>query len=236
MTYLSATKLLPATIAAIVVVLALKVSAIATAAACAAPAACGPSSPPATPPSPSPVAASSPPGAVPSGISPQPPVFDAPQTTPAAAGTPEVAPTQFTAPTDADKALLEALRTRRSEIDTREADLAQRTAAEAATEKRLDERLGELSSLASRLQALEKSLNARDQANWQGMVKMYEAMRPRDAAAIFNDLTMPVLLEVMDRMKPAKAAPIMAAMNPEKARQVTADLATKRTQSVTLSN
>ena len=50
-------------------------------------------------------------------------------------------------------------------------------------------------------------------------------MRPRDAATIFNDLESPVLLQVLDRMKEAKAAPILAAMTPERARAATAQLA-----------
>ena len=40
---------------------------------------------------------------------------------------------------------------------------------------------------------------------------------------------MPVLLQVLDRMKDAKAAAVMAAMNPDKARDVTAELAQMRT-------
>jgi flagellar motility protein MotE (MotC chaperone) len=54
-------------------------------------------------------------------------------------------------------------------------------------------------------------------------------MKPKDAAAIFNDLQMPVLLQVLDRMKDAKAAAVMAAMNPDRARDVTAELAQMRT-------
>jgi flagellar motility protein MotE (MotC chaperone) len=54
-------------------------------------------------------------------------------------------------------------------------------------------------------------------------------MKPKDAATIFNDLSMPVLLQVVDRMKDAKAALILAAMNTDKARDVTAQLARMRT-------
>jgi flagellar motility protein MotE (MotC chaperone) len=61
-------------------------------------------------------------------------------------------------------------------------------------------------------------------------VKVYEAMKPRDAATIFNDLGMPVLLAVVDRMKETKAAAILAAMTPEKARDVTMQLAQVRTK------
>ena len=62
----------------------------------------------------------------------------------------------------------------------------------------------------------------REDTSWKGLVKVYEAMKPRDAATIFNDLEMPVLLQVVDRMKEAKAAPVLAAMQPDKARDLTA--------------
>jgi flagellar motility protein MotE (MotC chaperone) len=39
---------------------------------------------------------------------------------------------------------------------------------------------------------------------------------------------MPVLLQVLDRMKDAKTAAVMAAMNPDRARDVTAELAQMR--------
>jgi flagellar motility protein MotE (MotC chaperone) len=142
----------------------------------------------------------------------------------------------FVAPSDADKALLEDLRSRRSTIEGKEQGLAQREATVAAAEKRLTDRVAELVSLQTRLQGLTKNLKARDEANWQGLVKMYEVMRPQDAASIFNALDRSVLVEVLDRMKPTKAALVLAAMDAEKARQVTADLATKRTQTTTLSN
>ena len=53
-------------------------------------------------------------------------------------------------------------------------------------------------------------------------------MRPRDAAAIFDELEMPVLVRLMDRMREAKAAPVLGAMRPERARLLTAELARHR--------
>ena len=106
----------------------------------------------------------------------------------------------------------------------------------AAAEKRLSERLSELVGLQQRLQELESGLKTRDEANWAGLVKLYEGMKPHEAAAIFNSLDKPVLLEIIDRMKPAKASPVIAAMESERARQVTADLAVKRTKSTTAAN
>jgi flagellar motility protein MotE (MotC chaperone) len=88
----------------------------------------------------------------------------------------------------------------------------------------------ELQALQIKLEALEATRKDHEDASWQGLVKLYEAMRPRDAATIFNDLEMPVLLQVVDRMKEAKAAPVLAAMQPDKARDLTAKLAQMRTK------
>ena len=89
--------------------------------------------------------------------------------------------------------------------------------------------MAELQALQKKLEALEATRQEREDTSWQGMVKLYETMKPRDAATIFNDLDMPVLLQVVDRMKEAKAAPVLAAMQPDKARDVTAQLAKMRT-------
>lgn len=60
------------------------------------------------------------------------------------------------------------------------------------------------------------------------MVKLYEGMRPRDAAMIFDDLDLPVLVQILDRMGERKAAPVLGAMKPERARTITAELARHR--------
>jgi len=130
----------------------------------------------------------------------------------------------------------EAVQLRRSQLEEREQQIKDREASSEATEKRLSERVAELVALQTRLQALQSALQERDEANWAGLVKLYEGMRPRDAAVIFNSLDEPVLLEFLDRMKPAKAGPILAVMEPERARQATSDLAAKRTHSTSLTH
>jgi flagellar motility protein MotE (MotC chaperone) len=54
---------------------------------------------------------------------------------------------------------------------------------------------------------------------------MYETMKPKDAAAILDQLEMSVLLRVARGINPRKMAPIMAKMNPAKAMELTAGLA-----------
>jgi flagellar motility protein MotE (MotC chaperone) len=132
--------------------------------------------------------------------------------------------------TDAERVVLLELRQRRQELDARDAALTARESMLIAPEHRLTARVAELQALQKKLETLETARKEREDASWQGLVKLYEAMKPRDAATIFNDLDMPVLLQVVDRMKEAKAAPVLASMQPDKARDLTAKLAQMRTQ------
>ena len=130
--------------------------------------------------------------------------------------------------TDSERALLQDLRRRRSELDARERAISTREAVLSAAEKKLSSRVQELTALQQRLEAHNAARKQREEENWVGLVKTYEDMKPRDAAAIFNALDPHVLLQVLDRMKDRKAAAVLAAMDPERARVITAQLAQMR--------
>jgi flagellar motility protein MotE (MotC chaperone) len=136
--------------------------------------------------------------------------------------------------TPAERLLLQDLRGRRAQLDAREALLQQREAVLDAAEHRLTARIAEMAELQSRLEQMETARKEHDEANWVGLVKTYESMKPREAAVIFNEMEMPVLLAVMDRMKDTKVAAILGVMQPDRARMVTAGLAAMRTKSVTV--
>ncbi len=133
-----------------------------------------------------------------------------------------------------ERRLLQDLRTRRQEWDARDRTLTQREGVLSAAEQRVVTRANELAALQAKLEQLEKMRADRDDTNWAGLVKIYETMKPRDAAAIFNDMDLPVLLQLTDRMKEAKAASVFAAMQPDRARLVTAQLAAKRSRTTAL--
>lgn len=147
----------------------------------------------------------------------------APQTAMAPASSPEAT---------AERALLESLRARRAEIESRLAAAEQRELLVTAAERRLAQRVEELGALQGRLETLERERAQREEAGLRGLVKLYEGMRPRDAAAIFDDLDMPVLVPIVDRMREARAAPVMAAMRPERARALTTELTRLRAERV----
>lgn len=130
--------------------------------------------------------------------------------------------------TQGERTILLELRQRRQELEGREAALVEREAVISAAQEKLAARVEELRGLQQRLEALDTDRRKQDDTSWQGLVKLYETMKPREAATIFNDLAMPVLVPVMDRMKDAKAAAILAAMDPDKARLITQALAKLR--------
>ncbi|MGG5808798.1 MotE family protein [Falsiroseomonas sp. CW058] len=157
---------------------------------------------------------------------PQPAPPAAPPAPPAAPAAAAPAPAEAAA----ERSVLEALRARRAEIDAREQAAAAREVVVAAAERRLMQRVEELSAMQGRLEALERERASREEAGLRGLVRLYEGMRPRDAAAIFDDLDMPVLVRIVDRMREAKAAPVLGAMRPDRARQLTAELARLRAE------
>ncbi len=159
----------------------------------------------------------------------------APTQTPTAAAAPAPprepsGPPPPPAVSEGERRLLQDLRGRRLELDTRERTLTQREGVLDAAEQRLSARVTQLSTLQARLEQLDQARRERDEANWTGLVKVYETMKPREAAVIFNDMDAAVLLNVLDRMKEAKAAGVLAAMQPDRARLATVQLAARRTR------
>lgn len=124
-----------------------------------------------------------------------------------------------------EKAVLERLSERRSELDSRAADLDQREELVRAAEKRIEERIAKLEDLEARINSLVDQKKAQDAERFNSVVSMYESMKARDAAAIFNDLQSDVLVRVATQMSPRKLAPIMAEMDTEQAQQLTMRLA-----------
>ncbi|MCQ4163052.1 hypothetical protein NON00_24455, partial [Roseomonas sp. GC11] len=144
---------------------------------------------------------------------------------------PVVPPVSTTAPTpapSAEDAMAQALRARREVLDERERRIAMREAVVAAGEQRLQAQLDALAGLQARLEESERQTRQRDEAHWTSLARLYETMRPREAAAVFNELELPLLAQIVNRMREQKAAPVFGAMEPERVRALTAELARMR--------
>jgi len=116
---------------------------------------------------------------------------------------------------------LQQLSQRRLELDKRAAELSEREVLMQAAEKRIDEKIAKLQTLQSSIEGAVKQQSADDQARVQSLAHMYEQMKPQDAARVFDQLDVPVVLTMMSLMRELKAAPILAAMDPAKAKAVT---------------
>jgi flagellar motility protein MotE (MotC chaperone) len=133
-----------------------------------------------------------------------------------------------------ENTLLQRLAQRRAELDKREADLNLRQAIVEAAEKQMGARADALKALEAQISALSEQKNAMEDSQFAGVVKMYEEMKPQDAASIFDGLDMGVLLRVARAMDPRKMAPILAKMSAARAQQLTAQLAANDPQTASI--
>ncbi|WP_282607975.1 MotE family protein [Pelagibius sp. Alg239-R121] len=131
--------------------------------------------------------------------------------------------------TDEEIDLLQSLSERREAIELQARTLDQREILLKAAESRIDEKVAELEALRKSIEELLGEHDEETEAQMKSLVKIYEAMKPKDAARIFEQLDMVVLLEVIERMKERKTAPILANMDPERAKTITLELAQRRT-------
>ncbi len=124
--------------------------------------------------------------------------------------------------------ILQNLSARRKEIDLREEAVVKREVLFQAAEKRLEEKIGELRKIKNEIEGLIRKYNEQEETELKSLVKIYETMKPKDAARIFDELELKVLLQVFQRMKEAKTAPILASMSAARAKEVTTQLAERK--------
>lgn len=137
-------------------------------------------------------------------------------------------PTDIFEMTDEELVLLQSLSQRREELEQRARDIDQREILLKAAEQRIDQKIAELERLQASIEALLVEHDEQSEAQLQSLVRIYESMKPKEAARIFEELDMEVLLEVLERMKERKTAPILAQMDPRRAKAVTLELAQRR--------
>jgi len=123
--------------------------------------------------------------------------------------------------------VLEALAARRKALDARQNEVEMREKLLAAAEARIDDKIVELKELKAKIDEVFKTEESKGDEKFKSLVKVYENMKPKDAAAVFEQLDMTVLLELLDRMNERKLAAILAAMDPARAQAVTVELATE---------
>ncbi|MGO4688848.1 MotE family protein, partial [Brevundimonas sp. 2YAF1] len=125
----------------------------------------------------------------------------------------------------AELRIIQSLSKRRDALDARDADFATTLPLMVAAEQKLDAKLQALEALKGEIATLVGQVDEKEKAENDRLVAVYSAMRPKEAAAVFNTLDDSVRLPVAAAMRPRTLAAIMAQMPPAGARELTEKLA-----------
>lgn len=148
-------------------------------------------------------------------------------------------PTQMNAPKNieisnqppTERALLENLSKRRKELDDWANTISMKESVLNATEKKINGKMEELKKLEAEVTTLLELYKTKEDEKTKRLVKIYEDMKPVDAAKILDRMEMVVLLEIAGGMKEDSAAKVLAKMDPNRAKEVTIKLAEQRRMS-----
>jgi flagellar motility protein MotE (MotC chaperone) len=131
-----------------------------------------------------------------------------------------------TAPVSAsERAILERLQSRRQELEARAREIDIRESLLKAAEKRIETRSDELKATESRITTATQQKTEADNARFKGIITMYEGMKPKDAAKVFDHLEMPVLIEIATQIAPRKMSDILGLMSTDAAGRLTVEMA-----------
>lgn len=125
-----------------------------------------------------------------------------------------------------ERSIRERLSERREELRGTSNDLDSRERLIEEVERRLDAEAAERRAAEERRPDPGAAATAdAETAILKGVVTMYETMKPKEAARIFDRLPQDVLVPVVRRINPRKMAEILAAMTPDMAEKLTVALA-----------
>ena len=125
----------------------------------------------------------------------------------------------------AELQVLQNLGARRGQLDQRESDLSTQLALLAAAEGKIDVKTKVLQGLKNDVQALLAQADGREAGEVDRLVKVYEGMKPKDAAARMAILEDSVRLPIAAKMKERSLAAIVGQMPPQDAKKLTESLA-----------
>jgi len=124
-----------------------------------------------------------------------------------------------------ERAILERLQSRRQELEARAREIDIRENLLKAAEKRIESRVEEMKAVESRITTATGQKAETDAARFKGIITMYEGMKPKDAAKVFDRLEMSVLFEIASQIAPRKMSDILGLMAPESAERLTIEMA-----------
>jgi flagellar motility protein MotE (MotC chaperone) len=141
-------------------------------------------------------------------------------------------PPEGQAPVSAsERAILERLQARRQELDARAREIDIRESLLKAAEKKAESKVEELKTVESKIATATEQKNEAEATRFKGIITMYESMKPKDAAKVFDRLEMPVLYQIASQIAPRKMSDILGLMSPEVAERLTTEMARRASTS-----
>jgi flagellar motility protein MotE (MotC chaperone) len=141
-------------------------------------------------------------------------------------------PPEGQAPVSAsERAILERLQSRRQELDARAREIDIRESLLKAAEKKAESKVEELKTVESKIATATDQKNEAETARFKGIITMYEAMKPKDAAKVFDRLEMPILYQIASQIAPRKMSDILGLMSPDVAERLTTEMARRASTS-----
>jgi flagellar motility protein MotE (MotC chaperone) len=126
--------------------------------------------------------------------------------------------------TQSEILILQDLATRREALDLRSREIDRKAVQLRVAEEEIDRKLQQLQMYERRLDALVNRYNEQQKEKINSLVRVYSTMKPRDAARIFDNLDIDIIVSLFKQMKPSVASGILSQMSAEKARTVTDEL------------
>jgi flagellar motility protein MotE (MotC chaperone) len=137
----------------------------------------------------------------------------------APAAPPPAAPAPASAPMPSE--LLVAIDAERRDLEQRQAQLAEREALLAVAEARVRHEVDRLALIKREIEGQLAQQSTLLEADLKRMGATYAAMRARDAARIMDEMEPATVVAIFDEMTERRSAPILGAMTPLKAQEVT---------------
>lgn len=128
---------------------------------------------------------------------------------------------------DSERAILEKLAARRETLKHRGDELDLREQMLKDAERKLESGVADLKGAEDKVGSEGSRRAEAEKAGMKGIVLMYETMKPKDAARVFDRLNLETLVPIVMAMNPRKMAEVLALMGSEPAEKLTVALANR---------
>lgn len=133
---------------------------------------------------------------------------------------------------NAELTLMQLLEKKKAELDAKEMELKEREARLNQLSQEIEAKIAKYSKVKQELEGSYKKRDAAEEEKVSGLVKIYESMAPKDAAARIQALDEDIALLIFSKMKQKVAAKILALIEPARA----ADLSQSMVRTSKVSN